>query len=148
MVFIDISTQKTPETTKLLSDYFNGEFPSNAYRCDSSHYIDFEFVYLHQRPKGITDKLVAESMNSDKRATENLRKVLRIFRNPEIDRGFDGLLVFKNNQNNFELTTIGAIANGYKKTARISNQKGLNTDILKKLFCESMAELEYAYPGL
>jgi hypothetical protein len=35
-----------------------------------------------------------------------------------------------------------------KKNARISNQKFLNADNLKKLYCDSVAELEYAYPGL
>ena len=148
MVFIDTSAQKTPETTKLLSDYFNGELSSNIYRCENNRYIDIEFVYFYQRPKGITDKLIAESMNSDKRAMENLRKILRNFKGPKIDQGFDGLFVFKSDQNNFELTTIGAVANGYKKTAKVSNNKGLNADVLKKLFRDSMAELEYAYPGL
>lgn len=150
LVFIAGSPQKTPETTELLRDYFNAELPSSTYDCESvNRDIQFEFVYFYQRPKGITDELVSESVNSNKKsATEKLRKVLRTFKNSEINQGFDDLLVFKSDQNNFELTTIGSVANGYKKTARISNKTGLNANSLKKLFCDSLADLPYAYPGL
>ena len=148
LVFFDDSSSKNPAITKLFTDYFNVELPSQIYRCEKANrFIDIDVVYLRQRPKAITPKLIKDSIDSDKKALEKLRKTLRTFRNSEIDQGFDGLVVFKSEGTSFELTAISSIRNGYKKTAKITNQQGLNADVLKSLFCESLADLDYAYQG-
>ena len=145
-VFVDTSSKQTSEVTKLFADYFNSELPADIYRCaEKNRFIEFDYVYMQRRPRGITTQLVKAAANHDKQATENLRTTLRTFRNSEIDGGFDGLLVFSIDKNRVQLMIIGSIANGYQKTSSLHRQNELTSGDLKKLFCDSLADLEYSY---
>ncbi|HEX7647079.1 MAG TPA: hypothetical protein VF450_06700 [Noviherbaspirillum sp.] len=146
LVFVEISSKQSPAVSKMLENYFNSELPANTYRCpEKNQFIEFDYVYIRQQPRGITIPLARAALNFDRRATESLRTTLRAFRNSEIDHGFDGLLVFNNDKNRLELTTIGTIANGYRKTVKLNLQKNPSSGDLNKLFCDSLADLEYAY---
>jgi hypothetical protein len=149
LVFFDDSSNKSSTTLRLFSDYFNAAFPANIYRCESKNrFIDIDLVYIRKLPDDITPKLIHDSLDHNGRATESLRRALRTFRDSEINQGFDGLVIFRNEKNFFELTTISSISNGYVKTARIKDEgNGLTPATLKILFCESTAELDYAYSG-
>lgn len=147
LVFFDNSSVKSPEVTKIFKDYFNAELPSEAYLCETKNrFIDIDLVYVNRLPKSVTLELIRDSVRPDPKAIEKLRLALQSFRDIEIDRGFDGLIVFRNSEKFFELTTIGAVSNGYMKSAKLSkNQPTLTAADLKFLFCESTAELDFAY---
>ena len=148
LVFVDLSKNPSAEASKLITEYFNADLPSSNYRCeDSNRFIEFDVVYVRQRPKKITKKLIVASLDLDKKALNELRLSLRSFKAPEVEQGFDGLVVLNNEENHFELTTIGAIHDGYIKKATVASQGVLTTQNLKKLFCESLSRLEYAYAG-
>lgn len=101
---------------------------------------------MNQLPKSVTPELIRAGIGSDKKARERLRLALRRFRNSEITQGFDGLVVFRSEGKTLELTTISSISNGYVKSGRLSNdQRRLTPASLKGLFCESTAELDFAY---
>lgn len=147
LVFFDDSPIRDQENLKLFNDYFNANLPPNIYRCDENNrFIDIDIVYIHRRPKAITPELIRSSLQSDKKALKKLRTALRNFRNAEIDYGFDGLIVFRHDEGNYQLATIGAAQNGYQRIARLRNNSGkLTPESLKKLFCDSTAELDFAY---
>lgn len=146
LVYFDISPLKNTETTKLVIDYFNSALPSETYRCaDSNRYIDIEIVFVNKRPKALTSELVNFSLRFDKDAMKQLRKILRTYRDSEIDKGFDGIVSFKKEGTSYELTTIGSTDNGYMRSFKVNDPQGLSPKTLNKLFCNSLADLAYAY---
>lgn len=147
LVFFDDSPVKSPEVAKIFIDYFNTELPPNIYRCEAKNrFIDIDLAYVNQLPRLVTPELIRDGIRSDTQALEKLRVALRRFRDAEIDRGFDGLIVFRNDGKTFELTTISSISHGYAKSVKLINShRGLTPAVLKSLFCESMAELDFAY---
>lgn len=149
LVFFDDSPIRSPEAIKIFKDYFNAELPPNTYRCEAKNrFIDIDLAYVNRLPKAVTPELIRNGVGSNPKALEKLRLALREFRDTEIDRGFDGLIVFRNDGKVFELTTISSISNGYMKSARLSDgHPRLTPANLKNLFCQSTAELDFAYQG-
>jgi hypothetical protein len=109
--------------------------------------MEFDIVYLRVIPKPITRDLIRFGIGQNKGAQERLRAALRAFKNPEIDHGFDGAVVYRHEDNRVSLTTIGATEGGYFKTTDIEQFRNLTPDVLHKLFCESLSYLEYSYKG-
>lgn len=146
LVFIDLSLTIDSEISDRLRSYFNSELTPDVYRCAlQNRLIEFDLVYMNKRPKTITNDLVADSLQPRRGSLKKIRTALRTYRDTEIDKGFDGLVVFKNGGHYYSITSIGAIDNGYERSTKVSNAKAMDINTLKALFCESLAALPYAY---
>ena len=146
LVFIDMSLNKSSETINQLRNYFTSKFPSEMYDCSEvDRFIEFDLTYMKKRPKAITQELVANSLRLDKSSLKELRKALRNYRDSEIDKGFDGLVIFRNEGEFYELITIGSFDNDYMASYKASNRHNMDTKTIKALFCGSLARLPFAY---
>ncbi|OWW18346.1 hypothetical protein AYR66_02555 [Noviherbaspirillum denitrificans] len=126
--------------------YFNSELPPDTYRCSKERrLIEVDLAYIKKRPKAITNELLERSLQGEKQSLKILRKALRTYRDSEIDKGFDGVVVLRNEGNHYELTTIGAVDNDYERSSKVTNQQKMDIKTINYLFCSSLSELPYAY---
>lgn len=147
LVFINESIKESAEDARRFSDYFNSEFPAEAYRCEN-RFVEFDLVYMRKRPKGITPQLTHGVSVNDRPSIERMRSILQIYRDSEIDNGFDGMVIFQRNADNLQLTALSVVRGTHIKTARErAESQELSSKMMKRLICELMADFGYTYQG-
>lgn len=146
LVYVDISTAINSEASSHFMRYFNSELSPETYRCaDGNRLVEIDIVYVKKRPKAITSELIASSVQGNRDSLKRLRKALRTYRDSEVERGFDGLVAFKNEGSEYTLTTISAIDRGYERTFQMNYGQSFDAGTLKNLTCGSLSRLPYAY---
>jgi len=126
----------------VLKRYFNKKFDGNLYVCDSINELNFDLVYLRKRVDVLSVSDLVSAVNGDDKSVNYVKKIIGTYRDGEIKKGFDAVVLYELNNGRVDLFSISA-AKGVGNNHATSNS--VKDGDISSAMCSVLKSLPYAY---